>query len=360
MAAAAVARVEEHAENKAGHRKFNSYKLPQWVRHPQLQQPEKVAILFPGEQNHTIGMLKDAKRNIEVQRMLALASEAFGFDLEELMAKGPIDKMARTGYNQPLTYVANCAAYEMLKASYPKVAASPQGVAGFSIGEYSALVAAGVVTFEQGLSLVKVRAEAMQALSEELDMEAVNIWGFDYNKVENLCTKAIKRDDAADPKVYVARVWGPEGYVCAGRKSTVLKLEELAKKEGKAKEVRLLGLHAAHTPLAQKAADTVAAALDQMLSVMNPPRCELYLNATGWRVPPGTSPSKFISALKEQLISPLMWEGSIDQMQRWGIKEFYECGPGRSLKFFLQGYEFIEECPLAIKYPGQHVVNVSV
>jgi len=362
MAATAVLKAQPHenAENKPGHRNFNDYNLPEWVRHPLVQQPEKVAILFPGEQNHSIGMLKDAKRNAEVQAMLMSASKVFGFDLEELMANGPMDKMAQTGYNQPLTYVANCAAFEMLKASYPKVAANPQGVAGFSIGEYSALYAAGVITFEQGLSLVKVRAEAMQALVEEVDMNALTLWGFDYNKVESLCSKAMKRDEAEDPKVYVARIWGPDGFICAGRQSTVRTLEEMAKKEGKAKEVKILNVPASHTPLAQKAANAVAAALDRMLPAMKPPRCELYLNATGWRVPPGTSPSRFISAVKEQLTSPLMWEGSMDQMQRWGISQFYECGPGRSLKFFLQGYEFIVECPLEVKRPGQNVVNITV
>jgi len=359
MATTAVA-VPEQAENKSGHRKFSGYNLPEWVRHPMLQQPEKVAILFPGEQNHSIGMLKDAKRNQVVQDMIASASKVFGFDLEELMENGPLDKMAKTGNNQPLTYVANCAAYEMLKTSYPKVAASPQAVAGFSIGEYSALYAAGVITFEQGLALVKVRAEAMQALTEEMEMDAINLWGFDYNKVESLCSKAIKRDDAADPKVYVSRVWGPDGFVCAGRKSTVAKLEDLARQEGKSKEVKVLGLPASHTPLAQSAANAVANALDKMLPSMKPPRCELYLNATGWRVPPGASPQKFVSALKEQLTSPLMWEGSVDQMQRWGVKEFYECGPGRSLKFFMQSCEFIQECPLEVKQPGNHVVNITV
>merc|ERR1719230_2072567 len=115
-----------------------------------------------------------------------------------------------------------------------------------------------------------------------------------------------------------------------------------------------------HTPLAMQASVSVASALDQILPMMKPPRCELYLNATGWRVAPGTSPNKFINALKEQLTSPVMWEGSIDQMQRWGIEKFYECGPGRSLKFFMQGYEFVQECPLEIKLPGQSVVNITV
>jgi len=367
MSPTTLAETQEQAEDKPGHRRFDTYKLPEWVRHPRIEQPEKVAILFPGEQNHSIGMLKDAKRNPEVQKMLASASQVFGFDLEELMANGPLEKMARTGNNQPLAFIANCAAFEKMKADHPKAAAHPQGTAGFSIGEYNALVVAGVITFEQGLSLVKLRAEAMEAITKEIDMDAINLTGFDYSKAESLCSKAIKRDSDADPQVYVARVWGPTGIVCAGRKSTVQRLEELASKEAeakskdeKAKQVRVLGLPATHTPLVQKAGDAVANALDRMLPSMKPPRCELYLNATGWRVAPGTKPSLFISALKEQLTSAVMWEGCVDQMQRWGISSFYECGPGRSLKFFLQQYEFMQECPLQITRPADKVINITV
>jgi len=374
MSPTTLAETQAQAEDKPGHRRFNTYKLPEWVRHPSIERPEKVAILFPGEQNHYIGMLKDAKRNSEVQRMLASASQVFGFDLEELMANGPMDKMAQTGNNQCLAFVANCAAFEIMKASHPKAAGQPQGTAGFSIGEYNALVVAGVITFEQGLSLVKIRAEAMEALTKEVDMDAINLTGFDYSKAEGFCSMAKKRDTGEDPQVYVAQLWGPTGIVCAGRRSTVKQLEEWAShvvvsqhKEHKAKDekasptsARLLGQPATHTPLVQKAGDAVADALDRMLPAMKPPRCELYLNATGWRVAPGTKPAQFISALKEQLTSAVMWEGCIDQMQRWGISSFYECGPGRSLMGFMQQYEFMQECPLQITRPADKVFNITV
>jgi len=327
------------------------------------KQPEKVAILFPGEQNHSVGMLQDAKRNADIKKMLDAASEVFGFDLEDMMANGPAATMAQTGYNQPLIYVANCAAYELLKVQYPNIAENVQGIAGYGIGEYNALYAAGVITFEQGLSLVKVRAKAMQDISDEIETEAMVISGFSFDKVDGLCTKAMKRDTADDPQAAVVAHNGPESYVVAGRRSTILALEEAGKKDAsKAKEFRILpnSHHAAGTPLVQKAATILSKALDGVLPAMQPPRCELYLNATGWRLPPGSAPTKFISALKEQLTSPIMWEGSMDQMQRWGIGSFYECGPGRSLKGFLSSYEFIEEAPLEIKKPGEKVINVTV
>jgi [acyl-carrier-protein] S-malonyltransferase len=358
-----VAYVQDAAENKPGHRLFVNYNLPEWVRHPLKKMPEKVAILFPGEQNHYVGMLRDAKKNPEVKSMLDMASKVFGFDLEDMMANGPDSAMVQTGYNQPLMYMANCAAYEMLKVQYPKIAENVQGIAGHGIGEYTALYAAGVITFEQGLSLVKARAKAMQDVSDEIEMEAMIISGFAFDKVDGMCTKAVKRDTADDPQAAVVAMNGPDSYIVAGRKSTILAVEEAGKKDaGKLKEFRMLPNrhHAAGTPLMEKAAAILSKALDGALPGMQPPRCELYLNATGWRVPPGSAPSKFIGALKEALTSPIMWEGSMDQMQRWGISSFYECGPGRSLKGMLASYEFIEESPLEIKKPGEKVTNVTV
>lgn len=348
-----------NAENKPGHKKLVSYNLPAWVRHPLIKQPLKVAIVFPGEQNHAVGMLQDAKRKPAVKAMLDAATRVFGWDVEALMASGPVDKMAQTGCNQPLMYVAGCAAYELLKEQHPSVAENPQAVAGLSVGEYVALYAAGVITYETGLALIKVRAEAMQALSEEEEMEALVIQGLDTIKVDNLCNKAMKADVGDDPMVYIARHFCPEGFVCAGRKSTVLKLEELAKRD-KTKEVRLLKdhIHAGHTPMAQKASERVALALDKHLAAMKPPQCELYLNSTGWRVPPGRAPQEFMSALKEQLTSPLMWESCVDQMFKWGITKFYECGPGRSISFMLANFEFYNEAPFEVVKPT--VVSVSV
>jgi [acyl-carrier-protein] S-malonyltransferase len=357
--------VQDAAENKPGHKKFVNYNLPEWVRHPLIRQSDKVAILFPGEQNHSVGMVPaSVSSQGEVKRMLDAASKVFGFDLQEVMASGPVSKMSQTQYSLPLAYVANCAAYEVLKASYPKIAEDPQGIAGYSVGEYNALYAAGVITFEQGLSLVKLRAEALERAAQDCEMVAMAFSGLSFDKVDGMCTKAKKKDAEADPQLEVVAHNGTSQYCAAGRKSTILQLEEASKKEsGKGNvQIRLLPdqNHAAGTPLLAQAAVEVGKALDRMLPGMNPPRCELYLNATGWRVPAGTEPAKFVQALKEQLTCPIMWEGSVDQMLRWGIRDFYECGPGRSLKSYMQDTEFIEESPLVILKPVEKVINVIV
>mmetsp|Transcript_97536 Transcript_97536/g.178225 ORF Transcript_97536/g.178225 Transcript_97536/m.178225 type:complete len:380 (+) Transcript_97536:1-1140(+) len=350
------------AENKAGHKKFDTYNLPEWVRHPLISQPKKVAILFPGEGNAVVGMCRDAKKSKKVQEMLETATRVFGFDVGSMMASGPADTLNQSGFSGPLMYVANCAAYEVLKEKYPDVAGSPQAVAGVSVGEYSALYVAGVISYETGLSLVKTRTDAMSSFMREEAMDAITIKGVDANKVEGMCNKAMKNDrDASDPQVHIAQISGPDTFVVAGIKSTVAKVEEAAKNDKKVSGVSALkGVGAMHTPVVGKPADTLGAAIDKILPMMKPPRCELYLNATGWRVPPGKSPLSFASAIKEQLTSAVIWEGALDQMMRWGIKSFYECGPGRSIKTLLADVEFVTEAPYSVFKPADAVVNVTV
>jgi len=350
------------AENKPGHKKFANYRLPEWVRHPLKTLPQKSAILFPGEQNHYIGMLKEAKKKVAVQHMLATASDVFGFNVETMMRDGPAATMCLTGYNQPIMYVANCAAYEVLKEDYPEVAENPQAVAGFSVGEFSALYAAGVISYEQGLELVKVRAQALQDLSDDIQMEALTIRGFPLDKVERLVRNAEKQD-GSEAALAISRFWCRDGFVCAGKKSTVEKLQQAISKElTKPDDVRLLPdhLHAGHTPLARAAAEQVDAVIDRMIPEMKPPRCELYLNHSGWRVPPNTSPDVIANGLKKQLTTPVYWEGTIVQMMRWGIEDFYECGPNRSIKFMLSYMEYVEEAPIMVKKPAASTINVVV
>lgn len=353
-------------ENQPGHKAFVDYSLPEWVRHPLKAQPRKVALLFPGEQNHSIGMLKDASAARQVKEMISQASEVFGFDVAALMANGPKEKMAETLYNQPLTYVADCVAFQVLSERKPAIAGNPQAVAGFSVGELAALYAAGVITYEQGLDLVSVRAEALQELEDEEPMEALLIEGYSPDKVEKLCKKAsdLEKTGGDDrPFVAVARVLWPNCFVCAGKRSTVLRVQALEAQESeRAVEARLLDnhVHAGHTTLAQDAADQFAAALDKMLPKMKPPSCELYLNTNGYRIPPGTPPDAFIQILKDSLIAPLHWLSTIVHMMNWGVMSFYECGPGKSLKGYMARYEYVQESPHTIRHPGDFTINISV
>eukprot|EP00747_Dinoflagellata_sp_TGD_P167058 gnl/TRDRNA2_/TRDRNA2_190848_c0_seq1.p1 gnl/TRDRNA2_/TRDRNA2_190848_c0~~gnl/TRDRNA2_/TRDRNA2_190848_c0_seq1.p1 ORF type:complete len:378 (+),score=87.84 gnl/TRDRNA2_/TRDRNA2_190848_c0_seq1:62-1135(+) len=349
------------AENKQGHKDFAGYNLPSWVQHPLKKKISKVAILFPGEQNHGVGMLRDAKRKPAVKEMLAKASDVLNFDMLELMTRGPKDKMVPTGVNQPLMFVANCAAYEVMKLRYADVVENPQAVAGFSVGELNALYAAGVISFEQGLQLVKMRAQVLQDLAETTEMAVLQISGLEVDKVEKLCTAAGKQDAAG--KVYIAAHLCQDTVLCAGKKSTIVKLQELESREFKrANEVTLLGHnHAGHTPMVEEAAEKFNEMIDRMLPAMKPPRCEIFLNSSGLRVPPGTHPADFADVLKANLVNPVLWETTIINMMSWGVQNFYECGPSRSLRNLMANIEYLHEAgPCEVQKPSMATTSISV
>lgn len=351
------------SDNRKGHKKFASYGVPDWVRHPHKAQPLKVAILFPGEQNHAVGMLRDVRRKPVVSGMLDAASEVFGFDVEELMIDGPAAEMAAPAVNQPLMYVADCAAFELLRETQPEIAERCQAVAGLGVGEYAALYAAGVITFQQGLEIVKARADALQDLSNQFEGQAILIRSLALERLERhlkTAEKSDKEDGTSKPHVSIAQFWCPEGYICAGKSSTVRKLQGILGSE-KGTEVRLLPHHhAVNTPLAEDVGSKVAAVMERLLPTMRPPRCEVYMNQPGWRVPPGKSPYAFADALTTQISRPIQWDSCVTQMMNWGIRQFYECGPNRSLKYVLGLYEHVVEAPFEVVKPGEVTENITV
>mmetsp|Transcript_38124 Transcript_38124/g.109965 ORF Transcript_38124/g.109965 Transcript_38124/m.109965 type:complete len:363 (-) Transcript_38124:158-1246(-) len=348
-----------NSEDKRGHRAFATYDLPEWVQHPRKVQPLKVAVLFPGEQNHSVGMLKGVRRRPAVRTLLDVSAEVLGFDLEGMMLEGPARAMVPPKVNEPLMFVADCVAYEVLKEMHGEVAERCQAVAGFGVGEIAALYAAGVLTFRQGLQIVKARAEALQEFSNQREMEALMIRGCPLDKLERHMKAAQKLDQ--DGEVHIARHDCPEGYLCAGRRSTVVRLHDLLAAEAGI-QVRLLPDHlpATYTPMAAQACERVATVVRAVIPKMKPPRCELYLNKTGSRVPKGRSPETFASALLAQLGEAIQWESCVTQMLNWGIRQFYECGPNRSLRFLMISYEHLIEAPLEIVRPGELTVSIAV
>merc|ERR1712129_615800 len=223
--------------------------------------------------------------------------------------------------------------------------------------------AAGVISYAQGLTLVQVRAQAMQELASELEVEAVSIRGLPVDALERCCKSVQKSGGGGtDAEVHVARRWCPDGVVCVGRPAQVAKLREMAEREGSQSvvEVRSLGNLAGNTPFAEGARARVAVALDKVLPAMKPPRCDLFLNKPGTRVPAGRSPQAFVQDLKAQLSAPIQWESTVTQMMVWGIREFYECGPNRSLRFMMGFFEHFIEAPLEVVRPAEFTHNVSV
>merc|ERR1712137_1217022 len=170
--------------------------------------------------------------------MLETAEQILGYDVEGLMKDGPASEMKPTSVNHPLMYIAGCAAFELMKMKYPSDAELCQAVSGLGVGEWAALYAAGVITFEQGLQIIKARAEAIQEMSDETETEALMVRGVDQDKVERFMKSATKSDPGGE--VHIKCYLCPDGFVIAGKASTVLAMHEICKKDPTIAELRLL------------------------------------------------------------------------------------------------------------------------
>jgi len=294
------------------------------------------ALLFPGQGSQYVGMLKEVIERPRVKEMLAKAEAILGWDPKEIALNGPDDKISETRYCQPLMFLAGLAAYDKLRDDKPEVWERPQAMAGLSLGEYTAVTAAEVLSFEDGLRLVVQRAEAMQRASTLVPQLMCSVAGLDRGKVDKLCEEAKKADPSPNAECRVANFLFPSGFTCAGTKAAV---EELCKRavSAKALQARVIKTGGAfHTKLMQPAQDELNKALDEALDKMQPPKCALYFNVTGKRVPAGADPATFVELMKLQMTSEVLWEPTVKAMIMDGVKDFYEVGPLKQIKAMIK------------------------
>mmetsp|Transcript_16314 Transcript_16314/g.28568 ORF Transcript_16314/g.28568 Transcript_16314/m.28568 type:complete len:554 (+) Transcript_16314:56-1717(+) len=298
--------------------------------------PLPVALLFPGQGSQYVGMLKDVKDKPAVKTMLNKAEAILGWDPLDVCLNGPEEKLSETRYCQPIMFLAGLAAVEVLREGKPECVDRPFAMAGLSLGEYTAIVAAGVLSFEDGLKLVKLRAEAMQEATNRVPQSMCSVAGLDRAKVDKLCEEAKATDDHPDAECRVANFLFPSGFTCAGTKKAVDKLCQLAvaAKALQAKVIKAGG--AFHTSLMRPAQDELSRAIDDFAEKMSPPRCSIYFNLTGKRVKEGADPATFVELMKMQLTSEVMWEPTVKAMIMDGVKDFYEVGPLKQLKSMLK------------------------
>jgi [acyl-carrier-protein] S-malonyltransferase len=230
-------------------------------------------------------------------------------------------------------YIGGLAGVEKLKSEKPDVVDQVRAVAGLSLGEYTALTFAGVIDFETGLRLVKLRAEAMDAAAEAPPQSMASIAGLDQETVEQLCREAAKPSGVCK----IANVLFPKGFSCAGSKDAIAAL--VKKAEGKpgllqAKMLKTSG--AFHTELMEPAKEKLLKALKDAEPNFKAPKCDIYVNLTGRKIASGTAPSEFVQLLANQLCNCVLWEQSIRLMITDGITEFYECGPAKQLQSMMK------------------------
>jgi len=299
-------------------------------------QPVNACLMFPGQGSQYVGMLKSVADRPAVKVMLEKAKSILGWDPLAVAFEGPEEKLAETRYCQPLMFIAGLAAMDLLRDTKPDVVARPQAVAGLSLGEYTAIVAAGVLDFEDGLRLVKIRAEAMQMATEMEPQAMCSVAGLDRAMVDQLCEQAAKLDPSPNATCQVANFLFMAGFTCGGTKVAVTELCKLATaaKALQAREIKAGG--GFHTRLMLPAQAALGKALDEMAEKMRPPRCAIYFNVTGRRVNAGADPATFVELMKMQLTSEVLWEPSIKAMIMDGVKDFYEVGPLKQLKAMIK------------------------
>lgn len=275
----------------------------------------KQAYLFPGQGSQFSGMGKDLYEQSELaQQLFAKANEVMGFDIAQTMFTGSDEDLRQTKVTQPAIFIHSVVAAKLMTEFAPAMAA------GHSLGEFSALTACGALSFEDGLKLVKLRAEAMQRACEAQPGTMAAVLGLDDDVVANTCGAI------ADDIVVAANYNCPGQLVISGTVSGVEKAAEALKAAG-AKRVVMLSVGGAfHSPLMQPAREELAAAIEA--TNFSIPICPIYQNVDAR---PYTDPVAIKSNLVAQLTSPVRWTQSVLAMQADGATDYLEIGPGQVL-----------------------------
>lgn len=278
----------------------------------------KLAMVFPGQGSQSIGMLRAYDGLAGVEAVRSEAAKALGEDFVRLLDEGPADALGLTVNTQPAMVTAGFAAYRAwIEAGGPV----PEVVAGHSLGEYTALVAAGAIEFADCLPLVRHRAEAMQKAVPAGEGAMAAILNLDDALVRAACEEA-----AQGEVVQAVNFNGPGQVVIAGNKDAVARAMEGCKAKG-AKRAVLLPVSAPfHSSLMQPAADALQSYLGRVN--MQSPTIAVINNVD---VAVRTDPASVKDALVRQAASPVRWKEIIESMAAMGITHVLECGPGKVL-----------------------------
>jgi len=275
------------------------------------------AVLFPGQGSQAVGMLA-AHAEPEVARTFAEAGEVLGWDLAQLVREGPVDELNRTERTQPALLAAGVALWRVWQQ---QGLPAPQALAGHSLGEYTALVAAGSLQFADALKLVELRGQLMQAAVPEGEGGMAAVIGLDDAQVEALC-KANPTGAVLEPANFNA----PGQVVVAGQTAALDWLHANAKSLGARMVIKVAMSVPSHSSLLRSAADRLFERLSQVK--VHVPAIAVTHNLDAM---PHSQPDAIREALRDQLYRPVRWTQSIQQLQSAGTRLFIECGPGKVL-----------------------------
>ena len=276
------------------------------------------AYLFPGQGSQSVGMGKSHyDDNEEFASYVNRANDVLGFDLKQIMFEGPEEKLKQTEFTQPAIFLHSIALFNTLDAT-------PDMVAGHSLGEFSALVACEAIAFEDALKIVRRRGELMQKAGENNPGTMAAVIGMDDEVVERICKQATQE---VGKEVIAANFNCPGQVVISGDEEAIDKAVALLKQEGCRLAKKLTVSGAFHSSLMQPAYDGLKESLEKL--DISKPNCPIYSNYTA---EPTTDPEEIRSNVLHQLLNPVRWTQTLQNMHENGADAFVEVGPGKVLQ----------------------------
>ncbi len=283
---------------------------------------KRTVVQFPGQGAQKVGMGRNFYEEEPLARQtFERADEALGYEISHICFEGPEEKLRETRHSQPAIFITSLALYRVLqeKRNQP---IEPVASAGLSLGEYTALVAAGAIRFEEALQLVHTRATAMQEACEENPGSMLSILGLPLDQVESICN-----DVAEDDVLGVANVNAAKQIVISGDIEALNRARERAEEKGAKRVISLEVAGAFHSDLMKPAAETLKEAVEKV--DLRLPELPVVSNVTGLVA---EKPDEIRRLLVEQLTSPVLWEPSLKTMKNeLNANTYLEVGPGRVL-----------------------------